>query len=149
MAKGRQQLLEPGDVLLSIKGGLGKVAVVQDLQHPTVPGQAFCVVRLRPNAPLTPAALVQYLRSAVGQTLLNKAGQGTAVAFLPMGEVKSLPVVIPHPSELHRAEALEQESVALSLEVQELSRRLEQLSQQGWLEDIPPALLASAQGEAA
>jgi hypothetical protein len=147
LAKGRQQLLEQGDVLLSIKGGLGKVAVVQDLEHPTVPGQAFCVVRLRPNAPLTPAALVQYLRSAVGQTLLDKAGQGTAVAFVPMGEVKSLPVVIPHASERQRAEALEQESVALSREVQELSRRLQSLSRQGWLEDIPPALLAGVQGE--
>lgn len=141
LAKGRQQLLEPGDVLLSIKGGLGKVAVVQDLEHPTVPGQAFCVVRLRPNAPLTPAALVQYLRSAVGQTLLDKAGQGTAVAFVPMGEVKSLPVVIPHPSELKQAEALEEESVALSREVEELSRRLQRLSRRGWLEDLPDALV--------
>jgi hypothetical protein len=149
LAKGRQQQLEPGDVLLSIKGGLSKVAIVQVLEQPTVPGQAFCVVRLRPNAPLTPAALVQYLRSAVGQTLLNKAGQGTAVAFVPMGEVKSLPIVIPHPSELQQAEALEQESVALSREVQELSRRLQSLSRQGWLEDIPPALLAGVQGEAA
>jgi type I restriction enzyme M protein len=149
LAKGRQQLLEPGDVLLSIKGGLGKVAVVHDLEHPTVPGQAFCVVRLRPNAPLSPAALVQYLRSAVGQTLLNKAGQGMAVAFMPMGEVKGLPIVIPHASELQRAEALEQESVALSREVEELSRRLQRLSRQGWLEDIPPSLLAGVQGEAA
>jgi len=106
-----------------------------------VPGQAFCVVRLRPNAPLTPAALVQYLRSAVGQTLLDKAGQGTAVTFVPMGEVKSLPVVIPHPSELQQAEALEEESVALSREVEELSRRLELLSRRGWLEDLPEALV--------
>jgi len=148
LAKRRQQQMEPGDVLLSIKGGLGKVAVVQALEQPTVPGQAFCVVRLRPNAPLTPAALVQYLRSAVGQTLLDKAGQGTAVAFVPMGEVKSLPVVIPHASELQRAEALEHESVALSREVEELSRRLQRISRQGWLDDIPPALLACVQGEA-
>ena len=140
LAKGRQQLLEPGDVLLSIKGGLGKVAVVHDLEHPTVPGQAFCVVRLRPNAPHTPAALVQYLRSAVGQILLDKAGQGTAVAFVPMGEVKSLPVVIPNSSELQQAEALEEESVALSREVEELSRRLQRLSRHGWLEDLPEAL---------
>jgi hypothetical protein len=148
-AKIRQQLLEPGDVLLSIKGGLGKVAEVQDLDHPTVAGQAFCVVRLRPNTPLTPAALVQYLRSAVGQTLLSKAGQGATVSFVPMGEVKGLPIVIPSASELQRAEALEQESVALSQEVEKLSRRLQRLSRQGWLEDIPPNLLAGGQGEGA
>ena len=145
LAKGRQHLLERGDVLLSIKGGLGKVSVVQDLEQPTVPGQAFCVVRLRPNAPLTPAALVQYLRSAVGQTLLNKAGQGAAVSFVPMGEVKGLPVVIPSSSELQRAESLEQESVALSREVEELSRRLQQLSRRGWMEDLPPMLAKSGE----
>ena len=89
------------------------------------------------------------LRSAVGQPLLDKADQGTAVAFVPIGEVKSMPVVIPHPSELQRAEALEQESVALSREVEELSRKLQRLSRQGWMEDIPPALLAGDQGEAA
>lgn len=145
LAKGRQQLLEPGDVLLSIKGGLGKVAMVQDLEHPTVPGQAFCVVRLRPNAPLTPAALVQYLRSAVGQSLLDKAGQGTAVAFVPMGEVKGLPIVIPNASELQRAEDLEEESVALSREVELLSRRLIELSRCGWMDDLPPSLVSSTE----
>jgi type I restriction enzyme M protein len=145
LAKGRQHLLERGDVLLSIKGGLGKVSVVQDLEQPTVPGQAFCVVRLRPNAPLTPAALVQYLRSAVGQTLLNKAGQGAAVSFVPMGEVKGLPVVIPSSSELQRAESLEQESVTLSREVEALSRQLQQLSRQGWMEDLPPKLVNSGE----
>jgi hypothetical protein len=147
LAKVRQHLLEPGDVLLSIKGSLGKVAVVQDLEHDTVPGQAFCVVRLRPNAPITPTALVQYLRSAVGQTLLNKAGQGAVVSFMPMGEVKGLPIVIPHHSELKRAETLEEESVALNRELGELSRRLQRLSREGWMEDLPPALLSSVKGE--
>jgi hypothetical protein len=148
LAKVSEPLLNPREMLLSIKGRLGRVAMVQDLEHPTVPGQACFVARLRPNAPLTPSALVQYLRSAVGQTLLDKAGQGTAVAFVPMGEVKSLPVVIPNASELQQAEAIEQESVALSREVQALRRRLQSLSRQGWLEDIPPALLAGVQGEA-
>jgi len=141
LTKGRQQLLVPGDVLLSFKGGLGKVAVVQDLDHPTVAGQAFCVVRLRANAPLTPTALAQYLRSDVGQALLTSAGQGVTVVFVPMGEVKSLTIVIPNPRELQRAEALEKESVALSREVEELSLRLQRLSRQGWLGDLPPALL--------
>lgn len=129
--------------------GLGKVAVVQNLGQPTVPGQAFCVVRLRPNAPITPTALVQYLRSAVGQTLLDKAGQGETVSFVPMGEVKRLPVVIPHASELQRAVSLEEENLALSREVEELSRKLQRLSRQGWMEDLPPSLLAGEQGEAA
>lgn len=149
LAKGRQHLLEPGDVLLSIKGGLGKVAVVKDLDHPTVPGQAFCVIRLRPSAPLSPAALVQYLRSAVGQTLLDKASQGTAVAFVPMGEIKGLPVVIPSAAEMKRAAALQQESVELSCELKNLSRRLAEVSQVGWMQDLPPALIGNSEEDRA
>jgi hypothetical protein len=80
---------------------------------------------------------------------LDKAGQGPTIAFVPMGEVKCMPVVIPHPSELQRVEALEQETVALSREVEELSRKLQRLSREGWMGDIPPALLAGDQGEAA
>jgi hypothetical protein len=60
-----------------------------------------------------------------------------------MGEVKSLPIVIPGTSELKRVEAIEEESVALSREVEELSRRLQRLSRHGWLEDLPPNLLIS------
>lgn len=149
LAKGRQYLLEPGDVLLSIKGGLGKVAVVQDLEDPTVPGQAFCVVRLRPNAPLTPAALAQYLRSAVGQSVLDKVSQGSPVAFVPMGEVKSLPIVIPTAAELKRAEKLQEESMALSRELENLSRLLTGLSQVGWMQDLPPALIANSEEDRA
>jgi hypothetical protein len=66
-----------------------------------------------------------------------------------MGEVKSLPVVIPCASELQRAVDLEAESLALSREVDGLSRKLQRLSLQGWMEDLPPALLAGDQGEAA
>ncbi len=75
---------------------------------------------------------------------MNKAGQGAAVAFVPMGEVKSLPIVIPGASELKRVEALEEESVALSQEVKELSSRLTELSRHGWMEDLPPLLVRKA-----
>jgi hypothetical protein len=88
---------------------------------------------------------VQYLRSAVGQTLLDKASQGAAVAFVPMGEIKGLPVVIPSAAEMKRADALQQESVELSCELENLSRRLAELSQIGWMQDLPPALTASSE----
>jgi hypothetical protein len=48
-----------------------------------------------------------------------------AMAFMPMGEVKGLPIVIPHASELQR------------------------LCQQGWLDDMPPALLDGVQEQGA
>jgi hypothetical protein len=72
-----------------------------------------------------------------------------AMAFMPMGEVKGLPILIPHASELQRAETLEQKSVVLSRELEELSRRLQRLCHQGWLDDMPPALLDGVQEQGA
>jgi hypothetical protein len=62
-----------------------------------------------------------------------------------MGEVKSLPIVIPNASELQRAEVLEEESVALSREVELLRRRLIELSRRGWMDDLPPSLVSSTE----
>lgn len=137
LSKSRDQFLENGDVLLSIKGGLGKVAMVNDLDKKTLPGQAFCVIRLRPSAPITATALVQYLRSSVGQALLNRNAQGTAVSFVPMGEVKSLQIVIPNPKELEDSLEIDSQKKSLSEKIEQLSDKLQKLCEQGWLSDAP------------
>jgi hypothetical protein len=85
----------------------------------------------------------------VGQSVLNKVSQGSAVAFVPMGEVKSLPIVIPSAAELKRAETVQQESAELSRELKKLSLRLSELSQIGWMQDLPPVLTASSEEDLA
>ena len=137
LSKSRDQFLEDGDVLLSIKGGLGKVAMVNRLDRKTLPGQAFCVIRLRPNAPITPTALVQYLRSSVGKALLNRNAQGTAVSFIPMGEIKSLQIVMPNQKELENSLEIDSQKKSLSEEIKQLTDRLQKLCEEGWLSDAP------------
>jgi hypothetical protein len=66
-----------------------------------------------------------------------------------MGEIKGLPVVIPSAAEMKRAAALQQESVELSCELANLSRRLAELSQVGWMQDIPPALIGNSEEDRA
>ena len=135
---GREQLLDERDILLSIKGSIGKVSVVGKLEEQTVPGQAFCVVKLRPNAPLSANALVQYLRSEIGQFFFQKRSQGTGVAFIPMGEVKSIPVIIPSEEENKRSNQLKTRTNKLSLEIKRLTYELSEISRNGWLEDFTP-----------
>lgn len=137
IAKSREQLLNEGDVLLSIKGSIGKVSAVGKLEEQTVPGQAFCVVKLRSNAPLSATALVQYLRSEIGKFLFQKRTQGTGVAFIPMGEVKNLPVVIPNKEEAERSEQISETCSELSEKLNRLTHQLETISNQGWLHNLP------------
>lgn len=136
---GREQLLSEGDILLSIKGSVGKASLVGRLKDQTVPGQAFCVIKLRENAPLSATALVQYLRSQIGQLLFQKRAQGTGVAFIPMGEIKNLPVVIPNEQELERSEQISEVCTELSKKISRLTHELETISNQGWLQDLPKA----------
>ena len=143
MAKGEISFLPKG-MSSSIKGSIGKAGVVGDLVDQTVPGQAFCVVKLRPNAPLNSKALVQYLRSEIGQCFFQKRSQGTGVAFIPMGDVKSIPVVVPSKEELKHSHQLFETSLALSKELKSLAQQLETLSSQGWLHDLPTAQKARA-----
>ena len=136
ITKGRDQLINEGDVLLSIKGSIGKAAVVEKMEVQTVPGQAFCSVKLRPNAPLSAHALVQYLRSEIGQALFKKLSQGTAVAFIPMGTVKSIPVIIPTDEEKKSSDQIKSETNKLSTEIKRLKGELNKISQKGWLKDF-------------
>lgn len=138
ITKGRDQLVNEGDVLLSIKGSIGKAAVVEKMEVQTVPGQAFCSVKLRPNAPLSAHALVQYLRSEIGQALFRKLSQGTAVAFIPMGTVKSIPVVVPTEEEKKSSDQIKDKTNKLSTEIKRLRGELNEISQKGWLEDFTP-----------
>ena len=138
ITKGRDQLLNEGDVLLSIKGSIGKAAVIGQMEGKTVPGQAFCIIKLRPNAPLSAHALVQYLRSEIGQELFKKRSQGTAVAFIPMGTVKAIPVIIPSAEEKKRSDQISNKSNELSIEIKRLTDQLNETSQKGWIEDFTP-----------
>lgn len=135
ITKGRDQLINEGDVLLSIKGSIGKAAVVEKMKVQTVPGQAFCSIKLRPNAPLSAHALVQYLRSEIGQALFRKLSQGTAVAFIPMGTVKSIPIIVPTEEENKSSDQIKVKTNKLSTEIKRLTGELNEISQKGWLED--------------
>ena len=137
LSKGRDQLLAEGDVLLSIKGSIGRAATVGKLGEPTIPGQAFCVIRLRPNAPISPDALVQFLRSDIGQSLLQKCSQGTGVPFVPMGEVKNIEIVLPSNQEMEHSQKLHIKSKELSRELQKLTLNLREITSKGWLESGP------------
>ncbi|MBR1191486.1 N-6 DNA methylase [Bradyrhizobium sp. AUGA SZCCT0160] len=96
-------VLRPGDILLSIKGTIGKAALVTDSAIaesdtvPIVPGQSFVIVRLRKGGAITdPRALVSYLRSPLAQSLLHGMAGGTTIPNVAMGELKDMPVPIPN-----------------------------------------------------
>lgn len=103
-AKIEGAVLKPGDILLSIKGTIGKAALVtedalaESSPVPIVPGQSFVIVRIRKGSLIRdPRVLLSYLRSPVAQSMLLSIAGGTTISNVAMGALKEMPIPIPNP----------------------------------------------------
>lgn len=104
MRKARNQQLKPGDVVLSVKGTIGRVGIVPD----DVPGaeeddfwavgQSMMILRPRSNR-IRPEVLYEYLSSDVMQEHFETLAGGAVIQAFNMQDLKSLPVPVPSPEE--------------------------------------------------
>ena len=104
MRKARNQQLEPGDVVLSVKGTIGRVGIVPDAvpganddEHWAV-GQSMMI--LRPLAGrIKPEVLYEYLSSDVMQEHFATLAGGAVIQAFNMQDLKGLQVPVPSPEE--------------------------------------------------
>lgn len=134
----RKNFLRPNDIVLSIKGVTGKVALIPE----TVPGvgeggwvvSGMCsILRVQEDSGISPEVLFAYLRSQIGQELLNRLAAGnTSLRNIPIQELKQLPVIIPTPDEQSEIKA----KIALDKQMQqtiaELLKERDQRLQSFW-----------------
>lgn len=96
----RRVLLKLGDIILVIKGSIGKVGFVCDIPDDAetdwLASQSFVILRLRPHAPIRdPRVLFRYLSSSLGQKMLQSLRVGATVPGLQIGDVRRLSVAVP------------------------------------------------------
>lgn len=104
-SQARKAVIEPGDVLLVIKGSVGKVGYVRSIPEGALwlASQSFAVLRLRRHAPISdPRVLFRFLSSGLGQASLQNVRVGSTVPGLQMADVRRLPIVLPD-SNVHAA----------------------------------------------
>ncbi|TCK96977.1 N-6 DNA methylase [Paraburkholderia sp. BL9I2N2] len=129
-------LVQPGDIVISIKGSVGRVALMGTAaqQRPTVVSQSCLVLRLDPkwqDKHLSPEVLVMYLRSPHGQAQLEGLQVGAGVQHISPGTLLSA-VMVPLPSERTYIEIrqdydrlchLENQVASLEGEIADISQR--------------------------
>lgn len=96
-SKVRKHELKPGDILLGVKGTIGRVAIVtEEADENLLAGQSMVILRLEDNDRIPdPIYLLRYLsHPAVGKYLNAMAG-GSAIRFVRAKDVANLPVPIP------------------------------------------------------
>ena len=90
----RRSQLNFGDVLIAIVGAtIGNVGVYES-NEPSSINQAIAVVRLR-NQEILPKYLCYYLKSGIGQGLLDFFKRPVARANINLEEISEIPVLIP------------------------------------------------------
>lgn len=137
LRKARNQQLEPGDVILSVKGTIGRVGIVPD----TVPGrdedefwsagQSMMILRPRRDQ-ILPEVLYEYLSSDLMQEHLHNLASGAVIQSFNMQDLKSLPVPVPSKDEQNRVASDFRERLDLHDEIQRIRGRITEHRAASW-----------------
>jgi len=97
----KRLFLRPYDVLLIFKGSVGKVGITpENVPEPGeggwIAGQSAVVLRVNNPEQVNPKALAIYLRSDLGQRLLESISvPGATIPMIQLRELQKLPVIVP------------------------------------------------------
>ncbi|WP_230167612.1 N-6 DNA methylase [Roseomonas sp. CECT 9278] len=133
----RRARLEPGDVLIVIKGSVGKVGFVRDIPDGPawLASQSFAILRLRRRGPIIdPAILFRFLSSSMGQVTVQSLKVGSVISGLQMADLRRLPVLVPS-AEAQGAIAAQMSAIFdMQEKIQEMRQQLIQRQKTIWPE---------------
>ena len=135
--KNKHQFLKPFDIVLIVKGSVGKVGIVptyipEELSTGWVAGQSATILRVDDQSKINPRALAIYLRSTLGQELLKTIISGATIQLIQLRELLRLQIALPSIEEQSIiANALEEES-AIQDEIDTLVNKQAKLAEKFW-----------------
>lgn len=132
----RDQFLRSGDIVLIIKGNLGKVGIIKNAPPPGengwIAGQSAAVIRLDRSTMINPIGLFMLLRSEFGKGLVKTLASGSVIPFVQLRELKQLMIPIPSLEESEKAMVALNGEEALQQQINELKKEQANLSAQCW-----------------
>jgi len=138
--KGIKHFLKPLDIVIVIKGSIGKVSIApEDTPAPGpggwVVGQSVAIIRTFGGN--DPYQLVVFLRSAIGQEQIRRIAAGAAIPFLQLRELRLLRVPAKSPSSAAQAHKVLDQQDSLRKQIAELESQLKLIKYDQW--EIPSA----------
>lgn len=134
----RKCRLEPGDIIMVVKGSVGKVGYIREIPQDEIwlASQSFVIIRLRRYTAISdPLVLFRFLSSKIGQMYIKRFTVGTAVAGLQMADVRRIEILFP-PRGKEEAVAREvKELFAIQDEIETLRQGLDVKRQSFWPEN--------------
>ncbi|SCM68736.1 N-6 DNA methylase [Donghicola eburneus] len=136
--KACKQQIRPGDVLLSIKGTVGVVALVPDdvpgegARRIWTAGQAMMILRPKARVKMSSLALYEYLSNETVQEYIKSIAGGAAVQTIAMKDLKGFAIPMPDEETVAALEENFAERQKIFDEIDALKMKLEDVRGRGW-----------------
>ncbi|MEG4584716.1 N-6 DNA methylase [Microcoleus sp. MOSTC5] len=130
-----KSFLCPRDIIISIKGSAGKLAIIPDNVPPVGPN-AWVVNQssliMRPQGSIDPRVLFMYLCSDVGETLLKAIISGATVPLIQLQHLKDVEIIVPDAAKAESIINTFKEQVEIQDQINKLQEELQHLSKSHW-----------------
>lgn len=130
--KASKQTLRKGDILLSSRGSVGRVGLVEEEEENILASQMFTVVRVKPYVSVTPEFIYQYLVSDVGQWQLNNLVSGSAQPILSPKDLNALQIPEVPITEIKKAGKIRSQVVKKYQQLEEIRKEIKELNDNAW-----------------
>ena len=119
--------LLPNDILLSVKGSIGKVAIVGLVSQPMIASQAIQVIRIKDENIISPIYLYMFFKSDIGKLLLKQLVSGSTMPQISTKSIKELKIpILPRPEYQHIIEKFHNE-IKMVEKIYELENSINEL----------------------
>ena len=141
-SKARQRELRAGDILLGVKGTIGKVALVAEMPDENLlAGQSTVILRLQDLDRISdPVYLLRYLSLPAVRAFLQSMAGGSAIRFIRAKDLANLPVPILSIEQQSQIIETHKRIVDAIEESQHWSDRARRLNDQAFDRDVDPRL---------
>jgi type I restriction enzyme M protein len=130
VVKAEKQKIQAGDVLVSCRGAVGRVALIDDsIEDNVIASQAFAILRLKPHVNnLSSVALYQYLTSEFGQQQLSSLVTGTTAQMLSAKDLSNMNIPVFSAEKLAELEAVRLKVIEVHKKILGLQKEIEQIN---------------------
>jgi len=134
--KAESYFIKTDDILMTFKGVVGKTGIAGDIPPPGkngwVAGQSLVLLRSRFPDQYPPKALLIFLRSAIGQGLLNQAAVGASIPSIQLSTLKNMEIPVPPVLTMHAMVQAFDEEARIQTEIEILCSKQTGLTKEFW-----------------
>ena len=132
LQRAEKQTVKEGDILLTVKGAVGKCAIVPASLAGCVANQSFVILRLGTSAKVSALSLYRFLRSDLGQAMIARVSSGSSLQVVKMADLKALTVPVLPPDKQQEIAQNQHKVIELIAEKQRLEQEISQTLSEYW-----------------